>query len=174
VWINKRCFREITGITNTTLEEMYARADSDRDGAISWPEVAAFQRKLVREYRYTENTTALRPDQFIAKGGGDCEDFALVTAGLMRFWNWQPYIAGFGPDGPGYGHAICMAYSQRIPAGYTYYTIRGHTTEYGSPIKPGKYIPVDYDHIGSTSDAMGGNWRLWNMYVPEKIYGKWM
>jgi len=32
------------------------------------------------------------PHRFLQEGGGDCEDWALFTASLLRFWNYEAYI----------------------------------------------------------------------------------
>ncbi len=172
--INAYCFRQATGITSVRLEQLFSAADSDRNGYISWNEVRRFQRILVMNYRYKNNDIALRPDQFLEENGGDCEDFALVTAGLLRFWNWQPFIGSFAPSEYGTGHAICMVYSDTVPADCGYYWLKGQATPQGLTLKDGYYIPVDYDYVGATSNAMGKEWMLRRMYVPEEIYGSRM
>ena len=38
----------------------------------------------------------------------------------------------------------------------------------------GYYIPIDYEYVRSTSNAMGPDWRLETLYAPEKMFGMWL
>ena len=166
-------FARRTEISDPTLLWLYLEADLDGSGRLSFDELEAFQRKTYKQFRYINNDTALRPDQFVAQGGGDCEDFALYTAGLLRFWGWEPYIASFSPGGGSDpGHALCFSYEAgSLPGAYRYYRLDNYTASDGTVLKNGKYIPIDYDHVGGLSDAVGPGWKLRTVYIPEKIYG---
>jgi len=173
--INARLFRRDTGITNPILEQMYAGADTDRDGYLCWKEIRQFQGGLTRRYEYQNNMTALRPDEFLSQGGGDCEDWALVTCGLLRYWGWDGYVAAFYPPGGGDGHALCMVRWTDMPRGFDYYTVEsGSTTVDSQPVHPGYYVPIDYEVVGGCSSAVKQNWLLTTFYTPEKIYGRVM
>ncbi len=106
--VNSVLFRQATGISDADLEKRYAAADTDRDGYLSWAELEAFQRALHREFRYLSNATALRPDEFQAQGGGDCEDWALMSCGLLRYWGWTAYVGSFVAPSGGEAHAVCL------------------------------------------------------------------
>jgi hypothetical protein len=161
-----------TGIADSALINKYLAADLDGSGKLSFSELEAFQKATYRDFSYKDNDYALRPDLFLAAGGGDCEDFALYTAGLLRFWGWEPYIASFAPSSSGIGHAVCFSYEEgAIPAGYSYVSLSGWTTEDGSELKAGRYLPIDYDQVGSLSNAVGKSWKLREVYRPEAIYG---
>ena len=47
---------------------------------------------LVKNYSYILNSTALTPEEFLAQDGGDCEDWSIVTAGLLQFWDVPAYV----------------------------------------------------------------------------------
>lgn len=165
-------FRSATGIEDAALVERYMAADQDGSGKLSFAELEAFQKVIYRGFRYQNNDYALRPDRFLAAGGGDCEDFALYTAGLLRFWGWEPYIASFAPSGYGSGHAVCFSYEAgSFPSTYSFYTISSWTADDGSALKPGRYIPIDYELVGGLTDAVGKGWKLRDVYRPEAIYG---
>ena len=78
-------FIEVTGLADKDLISRYAAADLDRDGSLSWNEIRAFQNKLCYSNSYKANETALNPEEFFESGGGDCEDWSLATAGLLKF-----------------------------------------------------------------------------------------
>jgi hypothetical protein len=169
--INIEEFRKATGIRSAYLEHFYSSADSDKNGHLSWNEIKQFQRNLERKYQYKPNQYALRPDQFLAQGGGDCEDWALVTCGLLRFWGWNCKVASFAPKSGGTGHAIAMVWSEKPVKGIGYLYLPEGTTLGCIAVRPGYYIQIDYNHVGSLSNAVGKSWVLRALYEPEKIYG---
>ncbi|MBN2681755.1 MAG: hypothetical protein JXR58_04555 [Bacteroidales bacterium] len=162
--INSLVFRSVTGITDETLEKMYINADKNKNGLLSWPEIEVFQKMIVAKYKYFITDTVLSPDNFIKMGGGKCDDWSLMTAGLLRFWNYEPYIARFGRTKV-IGHALCLVKTtEKIPSGYMYYEIENN------PVLPsGNYIPIDYDVVGGLS-AIDGRWKISHVYVPESMY----
>jgi len=170
--INVRGFQKETGFTDRMLVKIYMNADSDRNGHLSWREVAEFQRRTYRTFEYRHNNTALNPADFLAQRGGDCEDFALFTCGMLRFWGWNCKVAGFYPPDGGYGHAIVMVWSASPINGYGSIRIdQGHMV--GSTfMQAGYWIPIDYDSIGAFSNAMGNDWSLWDLDRPEDLYGR--
>ena len=167
---NARLFYQATGIVDDDLESRYAAADLDRNGYLGWSELEAFQARLVREFHYLSNPTALRPDQFVAQGGGDCEDWALMSCGLLRYWGWDCYVGRYAPAGGQEGHAVCLVRGERRPARYGYVTV-DHSLAWESLTPPGEYVPVDYDVVGGLSEATGRHYRLTRLYKPEKLYG---
>jgi len=170
--INAHLFRRATGIADPAVERLYAGADTDRDGYLCWKEIEEFQGKLASRYQYRHNTTALRPDEFLARGGGDCEDWALVTCGLLRYWGWDGYVAALFPPGGGDGHALCMARRAEPPRGFEYYRVEeGVYARDGEPVRPGYYVPIDYQVVGGSSSAVKRGWHLEAFYTPERIYG---
>ena len=126
------------------------------------------------EAAYFKNESALRPDEFMAAGGGDCEDWSLVTAGLLQFWGWETYIGSLrSPDDEG-AHAICLVRLRQKPSTYGYYQFEESTKLGGNWIRAGYYVPIDYDHVGSLSNAVGKRWTLKYIRIPTEIYGSAM
>ena len=169
VQIASKLFRDITGIENSSLEKIYTSADSDRSGILSWPEVGAFQRQLTRKFEYKHNTSALRPDEFIEEGGGDCEDWALMTCGLFRYWGYESYVGALGNSSATDRHAVALIPQQHKPADWTYYHLEGFRTWSGSLLPTAYYIPIDYDLVGGLSSAVGKGHKLERVYNPERI-----
>ncbi len=170
--IRLAAFVAATGLVDQKLVTRYLTADLDTSGKLSLEELSVFQRATYADFKYELNERALRPDEFLASRAGDCDDFALYTAGLLRFWGWDPYLASFGPSGNGIGHAVCLYYEAgAIPAGYTYFNVESWTAMDGTVLKPGRYVPVDYDHVGALSDAVEKGWKLRSIHIPEKSWG---
>ncbi len=165
-------FIHITGISDPALIKQYLSADLNGSGRLSFNELEAFQEKTVLAFKYQKNEFALRPDEFIAAGGGDCEDFALYTAGLLRFWGWEPYIGVLRPQNGSGGHAVCLSYeTEPFSENYVYYNLQSWATADGTALKPGSYVPIDYQYVGSNSNAIEKGWKLKEVYIPEKAWG---
>ena len=165
-------FVAATGLTDPSLVSRYLEADLNGSGKLSFDELEVFQQKTYREFKYGANETALRPDEFLQALGGDCEDFALYTAGLLRFWGWEPYLGALGSARGGVGHALCLSYEEgSFSSSYTYFEVESGTTEDGTGLKPGKYVPIDYDHVGGLSGAVEKGWKLRSIHTPEKAWG---
>lgn len=167
-------FRGVTGIADSDLEALYEKADTDSNGRLAWTELRSFQSELERTYCYLANEPALRPDEFAARGGGDCEDWALFTCGLLRYWGWDPWVGSFGPADGGTGHAVCMVRLAEKPSRFAWWSIAQDGTMGGVPVKAGWYVPVDYEHVGELSDAVEDGWKLRALWRPESIYGERM
>ncbi|MFO7730643.1 MAG: WYL domain-containing protein [Spirochaetia bacterium] len=179
-WINSHLFYQRTGLSDEQLLARYMGADADRNGHLSWREVEAFQRQTYRLFTYRDNRYALPPDEFLTQRGGDCEDFALYTCGLLEFWGWNCKVASFFPPEAGSGHAIAMVWSASPINGYGYIHVGGGAGESGTLteaaystayLRPGYWIPIDYDSIGRFSQAMSSNWTLWDLNDPVELYG---
>jgi hypothetical protein len=153
-------------ICERTLK-IFRNADSNGDGKISVGELQSFQNWLKRNYKYKSNSTALHPDDFIAQGGGDCEDFAIMTTCMLNYHGVVAYVAGFGRVTVN-KHAVCIVQvtSNKV-SGYLYYTLEG----WGIP--SGYYIPVDYEKVGGLS-AIDRRWKIARINKPERIYGVYM
>jgi len=165
-------FVDAMGFFDPGLAGRYLDADLNGSGRLSFDELRVFQEQTHRNFRYEANELALRPDDFLARGGGDCEDFALYTAGLLRYWGWEPYIGSLAGSDSGIGHAVCLSYEDgSIPDGFTYFELEAWTTKDGEEIRPGTYVPIDYDHVGSLSNAVEKGWKLRSIYTPEKAWG---
>ena len=164
VAVNSRLFSNLTGITDSRVIGLFAAADRDRDGEVSWEEVRQFQESLNRTYRYQPNSRALRPDEFIAAGGGDCEDWALMTAGMLRFWG-IPVFVGSLSSSTGH-HAVALVPTTHLPPG-----ARTIDVPAGNALRAGSYVPIDYTHVGRLSNAVASRFRVERIWVPEEIYG---
>ena len=149
----------------------YATADLNRNSRLSWDEISVFQRELYRNYAYQANDNALRPDEFIDSGGGDCEDWALVTAGLLEFWGYQARVGSIRSPDNSRGHAVCLVFSLEKPSRHFYYHFSETGQFNGDLVEAGYYIPIDYNLIGRLSNAVESGWELRRIYTPEKIYG---
>jgi hypothetical protein len=164
-------FEKATGLQSPRLERLYVSADANRSDSLSWAELATFQRTIRSRYRYLSNETALSPDQFLAQGGGDCEDWAELTCGLLRYWGWEPYVGSFRSPAGDEAHAVCLVRVAEAERGFTYCDIpEGAVLTTGSA-PAGRFVPVDYEVVGGFSSAMGSSWNLHALYVPERIYG---
>jgi hypothetical protein len=172
--INAVLFIRETGIESEQLLQRYAAADRDGNGHLSWSEVAEFQQATARRFRYQHNALALRPDRFLSRGGGDCEDFALYTCGMLQYWGWNCKVATLVPPDGGQGHAVAFVWSARPISGYGSLRIREGTLAGGMRIKPGYWIPIDYEAVGSFTAAVGGDWRLSGVMEPVPLYGRLM
>ena len=171
--LSKTRFEAVTGISDARVIERLAAADSNGDEVLSWREVEEFQSRLFHSMRYEHNATALRPDLFLAAGGGDCEDFALVTAALFRYWGREAYIASIeSADGTFHAVAFVPARGPGVPAKPLHY----QTVEYSGSrhVPPGDYIPIDYQHVGAFSNAVVAPATLFAVDVPETLYGRTM
>ena len=158
---------------NASMLELFANADTDRSGTLGWPELAAFQQRLMRSHRYRTNRYALHPVDFMNAGGGDCEDFSLMTVLLARFWGWDAYVACFFDRRS--GHAIAMVRSPGgVPRHYQSFTLQGIETLHGDHVASGRYVPVDYEHVGSYSTALRAGMVMQYIMSPERMYGEVM
>lgn len=107
----------------------------------------------------------------LQQGYGNCVDFTLYTAGLLRFWGWAPYLATFFPPDGGVGHAVCFSYEGKdVPAGFSYFTLTGGSTADGQPLETGRYVPIDYEDVGSLTNAVGPDMHLKELWTPEKYW----
>ena len=95
----------------------------------------------------------------------------MATAGLLQFWGWETYIGSLrSPDDEG-AHAVCLVRLSRKPSTYSYYQFEESVNLGGKRIRAGYYVPIDYDHVGSLSNAVGKGWTLKYIRVPADIYG---
>ncbi|MFP4212355.1 MAG: transglutaminase domain-containing protein, partial [Alkalispirochaeta sp.] len=168
-------FTAETAIDDPILLEVYRGADTNGDDRLSWNELEAFQRWVKRRFRYEHNSTALPPDQFGAVGGGDCEDFALYTCGLLAYWGYECYVGVFVPAGQPYSqnaHAVALMVVDD-PAWYPVTIDIGdwpHATAPASS-RTKTVIPIDYDVVGGFTEATPDPWVLSTVYVATSIYG---
>lgn len=162
--INKEIFRSITSIDDPHLEDIYVKADKNKDGLLSWKEIEKFQSWLYAHFKYKVNDVVLRPDEFLKNNGGDCDDWSEVTAGLMYFYGYEPYIARFGRTKI-IGHALCLVKvnTNEISPYYMWYEIEDWS------IPDGYYVPIDYDRVGGLS-AIDRRWKISNLYDPVTMY----
>ena len=149
------------------VTKIFRNADSNNDGRISVDELKFFQSWLVGTYKYKENSTAFHPDDFLTQGGGDCEDFAIITTCMLNFHGVVAYVAGFGRVTVN-KHAVCIVEVTNDNAlGYLFYTLQG----WGIP--SGIYIPVDYETVGGFS-TIDRRWKIARISTPVNIYGVYM
>ncbi|MGQ9615996.1 MAG: WYL domain-containing protein [Spirochaetota bacterium] len=172
VKINTVVFAKATGIQDEGLLSLYINADANKNGFLSWGEIQSFQMKTNRDFKYISNDTALRPDEFMKAGGGDCEDWALFTAGLLRFWNYEAYIGSvnFKDD----YHAITIVRVNELPFRFKGYRITRAGLDGGELLPEGTYTYIDYYRVGRLTRAAGRKPRLVKISIPEKCYGNRM
>ncbi len=89
---------------------------------------------------------------------------------MLRFWGWNCKVGRYYPPDGGYGHAIALVWSARPIDGLGYFRIRQGTYAGGTEVRPGYWIPIDYQIVGGISSAMDADWRLWNLDKPEELY----
>lgn len=168
-------FRQATRISNPALEAIYAAADYDRNGQLSWREVQIFQNWMRTRFEYRANERALRPDVFLEEGGGDCEDWALFTCGMLRYWGWDAYLGTAGPQHRrrnSIGHAFTFIKTDEVPGGFEWFEL--YSGGWGFHVPAGKYVPVDYEVVGGYSSAVRRRWVIDGISSPESNYGKMM
>jgi hypothetical protein len=106
------------------------------------------------------------------QGEGIARTSPVYTAGLLRFWGWEPYIGILAPEDKSLGHAVCLSYEEAsLPKGFAFFMLESWTAQDGTGLKAGAYVPIDYQHVGSLSNAVGEGWLLREVYLPEKVYG---
>jgi len=172
--INASFFINETGVSDEELLFNYISADTDKNGHLSWQEVAEFQRRTYRSFTYANNSRALPPDEFLRRGGGDCEDFALYTCGMLRFWGWNCKVASYYPPDGGVGHALALVWSEKPIRGYGYIEVPEGIYISGREMRRGYWIPIDYDRVGAFSEVMASDWKLWNLEEPQSLYWRVM
>jgi hypothetical protein len=168
-------FTKANGCRSPQLLDLYARTDSNDDGQLSWDEIRIFQKRLYANYKYQINDPALSPDQFLAEGGGDCEDWALVTVGMLQYWDIKAYIGCFSPpeNDKRIAHAIALVPVPEQVDGMFAYNITNSTEWYsGRSIPDGWYVPIDYATVGGITNAMGKDWTLTQVVDGTRMYGE--
>jgi len=172
VKMNAMVFTKITGIKDEELLSIYIDADTNKNGLLSWEEIQSFQMKINRNFEYISNDTALRPDDFLKNGGGDCEDWALFTAGLLRFWNYEAYIGSlYFKDNY---HAVTLVKVNELPFRFKGYKITSAEMESGEELPEGIYTCIDYYKVGRVTKAGGRKPRLIRVSNPEWYYERKM
>lgn len=161
VAINVALTAERTGIEATSLAVMYAAADQNENGTLDWGEIERFQTQLMESKRYQHNDTALRPDHFWSAGGGDCEDFALFTCGLLAFWGYECVIGSFRGPSEHIGHAVALVPTTNPPSRFVTATLPDGRTA----------VPIDYHVVGGFSNATHPNATLRTVWEPTTLYG---
>ncbi|MFW6180494.1 MAG: WYL domain-containing protein [Spirochaetota bacterium] len=129
-----------------TPADLYDRADLDGDGALCWTEIRAFQNRVVYTFEYQENRTALFPEEFLRNGGGDCEDFALFTAGLLAHWGYTAYL-GLIHRADRY-HAVALAWLESLPPSHRGLYVHRARTAAGRVLEDGYLTCIDFTRVG--------------------------
>jgi hypothetical protein len=164
ITINEAELARYTGIREPALLELFLKADENYDAELSWGELAHFQDRLFRTYAYKSNGYALHPEEFLRSGGGDCEDWALLTAALLRYWNVSSWIASV--DSEAGSHAVVFIRYAKWMGNVTRITVEPSPTGQAET-----YVPIDYSHVGGFSNAVRGSFRITDIWEPERIYG---
>lgn len=167
VEVNESLLAAAWGVRHPELTRMFGNADANRDGWLSWGEITHFQSRLFRSYRYLTNATALRPEQFLAAGGGDCEDWAIMTAVFLRFWGMNPAIGSISSSTG--QHAVTFVPASNVPEHHLLITAWDPTNMdfYHEVV----YTPVDYYVVGGLSGAVGTDYQLTTVYHPPDMFG---
>ena len=64
-------------------------------------------------------------------------------------------MAAFFSPGGGSGHALCLVRWTDLPRGFDYYRVEeGVYVSAGEPVRPGYYVPIDYQVVGGSSSAV--------------------
>jgi predicted transglutaminase-like cysteine proteinase len=160
---------QLTGVTDELVISRFDRADTDRNGKLSWGELRRFQAEVYRDFRYENNARALRPREFFVAGGGDCEDFAIFSAAMLTYWGWEAYVASLSTN-PNDAHAVVFVRVDQPPSWASYYEVTA------GPEDPrfetsGIFVPVDYDIVGGLSNAVTPGSKVTDIVVPREWYG---
>lgn len=169
--VNRQALAAAATYFDEELLIRFEAADVSRDAKLEWREIRVFQQDLYSEFSHQVNDVALRPDEFLRLGGGDCEDWALVTCALLRFWGIENLIAIVKDSDAPFSHAITLMRARtaevRSQAVYLYEEWLDHIPD----AEPGLYVPIDYNRVGEASTAV--SWDYWYVAVerPEFVYG---
>ncbi|MFN0050167.1 MAG: transglutaminase domain-containing protein [Cytophagales bacterium] len=146
----------------------YQNADLNKNNKLEVFELQQFQNDLCKRYKYKNNVVALNPDQFINQGRGDCEDFAIITCNLLRFYGETAYVASFGKYSKFGGHCLCFwKVKGKVPSYATnWYKMYNRKTRSNDT-----YIPIDYQKVGGLT-AIDGRFKPYRLSDPEEMYGK--
>lgn len=153
-------------IPDPATRSLFASADVDGDGLIVWAEVTLFQRRLLATYGYRTNEHALAASEFVGTRGGDCEDWAIVTVGMLAWWGVHAVVGVVESDSG--THAVALVPVPETPRSVGTFTRVGHDGT--STI----YVPIDYGEVGGFSTAVRGPWRLTRVYDAAAIVGRRM
>lgn len=155
---------------NRQLLNLFAAADVDRSGTLSWREFIIFQDRLYRSFSYIPINTALPPDEFLSRGGGNCVDWSLMTVAFARYWGWEAFVGAFFDAQS--GHAVAFVRSPlAVPNDLMRINLRDARTQHGDLISDGTYVPVDYNQVGAYSSATRAGMRLEYFMNPDRMYG---
>ena len=167
-------FTQVSGNRSPVVMELYARADANDNGQLDWDEIQAFQRQLYANYRYQSNDSALKPDQFVAQGGGDCEDWAIMTVGMLQYWGIRAYVGCFqNPSDTSMNHAISLVPVDSVPTNMNAIPLHGWTEFHTQrSIPDGQYVPIDYIAVGGITNAMGSDWNMTYLVEATMMYGE--
>lgn len=159
----------VSGVTDELVISRFDRADLNRDDELSWHELKRFQREVFRDFRYENNATALRPEEFFVAGGGDCEDFAIFSAAMLTYWGWEAYVASMGTSQYD-AHAVVFVKVDHAPSWASSYEITAAET---NPrfAAGGTFVPVDYDVVGGITNAVSPGSTVTDIVVPRQWYG---
>lgn len=98
------------------------------------------------------NDIALPPEEFLKRGGGDCEDWAILTCDMLAYWGEEAYVAVIDSPSGMSDHAIVL-WKVDDPLDMDYYLLEDNyitdiTNHY---ISHGYYLPIDYDLMGGVA-----------------------
>ena len=144
------------------LLNLYESVDWNGDGELSYGEINDFQDWMGEYFTYRHNFTASDPVKFLWDLGGDCEDYALFTCGLLEYWGIETYVGIVLGESRGTTHAISLLVEKTKPSkGVEYFSSR-----------KGFLVPIDYLHVGEFSEATMPGSPLGHIYAPRDMYGK--
>jgi len=162
--VNAKLLHAAWKLDDPRLAAIYGQADADCDGELEWHEIRSFQRELQDTFSYLANNRALTPVEFLNAGGGDCEDWAIMTAGLLRFWGRRAYIGSFRSEGQ--YHAVTLIPEEEAGYGSTRITVSGF-----AGIPDGTYVPIDYAAVGDFAVPVDKPFSAASVWVPQEIFG---
>ena len=153
-----------------TPADLYDRTDLDGDGALCWMEIRAFQNRVVYTFEYQENRTALSPEEFVRNGGGDCEDFALFTAGLLARWGYTAYLGLIHRAGR--YHAVALVWLESLPPGHRGLYVHRAETAAGRVLEDGYLTCIDFTRVGELPRMGLFTAELVGLAEPEWCHGR--
>ncbi|MEI6388846.1 MAG: EF-hand domain-containing protein, partial [Spirochaetota bacterium] len=163
--------KDVSGVSSAVIE-LFTKFDTNQDGRISLLELEHFQNYIVKTYKYMSNNKALSPTQFIVAGGGDCEDFAILTAEFLEFWGEQCFVGGLFNART--GHAIALFRVNAVPFGLLSIVVRDDSPYYKKGVPSGQYLPIDYEYVGGYSSATEAGMKLKYVWSSREIIGEMM
>lgn len=165
-----RVYQSYQPNTSEEVISIFIRFDLNGSSNISLDELQVFLDYMLTNFSYQANNIALSPSDFLIRRGGDCEDFAIFTSDFLTFWGEDSFVGGLYNART--GHAIALLKVDIVPKGYQSIDLNKYTGYREIGIPTGIYIPIDYNYLGTYSNATEMGMVLEKIWISKAIIGQ--